>query len=214
METTYAPITCIPGYRALHTRSLEANKSPGNICRLPRRAENLRHQVTDKVQAPILRDIPAEVPAQMITMKPQPQPRLHMFPAGRDVSIHKSLHYNEECPTIARVPEARDTNDRCISEPLHFKGFTIHILLKCLCSTKSVFRHAWQHMSCKCVARTLKLYPTLRMDVTSCVSIMHASILTASFVLMLYTRAFQPAALGPHAAREAILCGPRSHTFE
>ena len=26
-----------------------------------------------------------------------------------------------------------------------------------------------------------------------------------------YSRAFQPAAHGPHAAREAILCGPRSH---
>ena len=26
----------------------------------------------------------------------------------------------------------------------------------------------------------------------------------------LYTRAFQPAGRGPHAAREAVLCGPRS----
>ena len=31
-------------------------------------------------------------------------------------------------------------------------------------------------------------------------------------ITMLYSRAFQPAAHGPHAAREAILCGPRSYT--
>ena len=30
-------------------------------------------------------------------------------------------------------------------------------------------------------------------------------------VMISYIRAFQPVAHGPHAAREAILCGPRSH---
>ena len=30
------------------------------------------------------------------------------------------------------------------------------------------------------------------------------------FTWMVYIRAFQPAARGPHAAREAILCGPRT----
>ena len=30
-------------------------------------------------------------------------------------------------------------------------------------------------------------------------------------VEILYIRAFQPAAHGPHAARKAILCGPQSH---
>ena len=99
-----------------HTRSLEADKSPANIRRLPRRAGHLQCWVTVKVLTPIPWDIPdevpAQIPAQMITIKPQLQPRTCSPPTGRSACTNLP-HYHDECPTIARV-FVRGTNDRYI----------------------------------------------------------------------------------------------------
>ena len=92
-----------PGYLGTsrdrtQTRSWEADKSPTSIRQLLRGAGHLWYWVTDKDPAFIPLENPSEVPAQIPgpndDREPPPQPRT-CFPAGRDVSMHKS-------PTLSR----------------------------------------------------------------------------------------------------------------
>ena len=120
-----------PGTSGDHgqSRFLGADKSPANIRRLPCRSGHLQHWVTDKVSDLIPRENPDEVPAQI----PSPNDHheataatLYMFPASRDVSMHKSprtITTPDECPLLPRYPGARDTNDRCISGSSYFPIF-------------------------------------------------------------------------------------------
>ena len=80
-----------PGYPGTsgdsgQTCSLEADKSPANIRQLPRRAGHLRYRVTYKGPALIPWENPdkvlAQILAQMITIKPPPQP-CTCFPPAR-----------------------------------------------------------------------------------------------------------------------------------
>ena len=101
MHVSFAsPVPRYPGTSSdrAHICSLEADKSPSNVCRLPRRAGHLQPRVTDKVLAPIPRDIPKKVPAQISSPNDHHQATAatsYMFPAGRDVSMHTS-------PTLSR----------------------------------------------------------------------------------------------------------------
>ena len=76
-----------------HTCSIEADESSANIHRLPRRAGRLWHWVADKVPALIPRENPEGVPAQIPGPNDHHQAKAtspYMFPAGRDVNMHKS----------------------------------------------------------------------------------------------------------------------------
>ena len=90
--------TQAPGLRHyFHIRSLEAYKSPANIRWLPHRAGHLRRRVTDKVPALIPREFQLKFPAQMITIKPRPQPRTCSPSAGQSACTNS--------PTLSqRVP--------------------------------------------------------------------------------------------------------------
>ena len=80
-----------------HTHSLQADKSLANIHRITRNAGHLWHHVTNKVPAPI--PLKKSLTHTMFELLKIPGPNDHhqdkaatpyMFPAGRDVSMHKS----------------------------------------------------------------------------------------------------------------------------
>ena len=79
---------CTNGDRS-HTRSLEANKSPANICRLPRRAGHFRRRVTDNSRPHTMENLSWFVKSQPISNPGKNDHHqataatLHMVPAGR-----------------------------------------------------------------------------------------------------------------------------------
>ena len=85
----------VPGYPGTskdrcQTHSLEADKFPSNIRRLPRRAGHLRYWITNKVPALMPGENADEVPAQIPSPNDHHQATAatpYMFPACRDVTI-------------------------------------------------------------------------------------------------------------------------------
>ena len=104
MHLSFASLT--PGYPGTsgdcgHTPSLEADKSPANICQLPRRAEHLWRRVANIVPALIPQENPDEVPAEIPSPNDPHQATTatpYMFSASRDVSIHKSPALSQRRP--------------------------------------------------------------------------------------------------------------------
>ena len=87
-----------------HTRSLEAVKFPANIRRLPCRAGHIWHRVTDNVHALIPQEKPLWGPSSNSWPKWSPSSNSlveipYMFPAGRDVSMHKSPALSQRVPS-------------------------------------------------------------------------------------------------------------------
>ena len=126
MHLSFASLACgYPGTSGYcgQTCSLEADNSPTNIRRLPRRARYVHLQVTNIVPALKPQEnpdkVPVQIPAQMITIKPRPQPHSCSPPAGtgrtggpQHAQIPRTIMTS--APLLPGSPAAGDTNGRCI----------------------------------------------------------------------------------------------------
>ena len=92
-----------------HTHSLEANKSPATIHRLPCRARHLRHRNTDKSRPPF-HGRTCQIRVVHLRSQPEWSPSSH-----RHNPIHVPRRQGRQhAPLLPGYLGARDTNDRCI----------------------------------------------------------------------------------------------------
>ena len=161
------PIICItsplyPGTSGdcRHTCSLEADKSPTNICRLPRRAGHLRHRVTNKVPAPYHGRNLAIQMSHHVSNAQIPGPKWSPSSYGcspvhvprrqgrQHAQIPRTITIS--APLLPGYLRAGDTNDRCITVRVH-SGYSSATSLQVAPVTSSwslpsVFPHSYANL--------------------------------------------------------------------